>query len=399
MLAHRPALERASDDRRPPDPSRAGFGLAYQPERCLPSRFPQIECRRCATACPTGALVPTAQGPQLAAGCVDCGQCVTACPTEALSVPGFAPPHLTALDARGHLSNQTPPAPVAIDCWRVPVSMSPAGALRVPCLGGLSVPWLLALVAGTAGRRIELLDRGFCAHCPAGGPEHPVRGVLAETQGLLDAMEVTAARWPMLVDRPLSPGAMQPDPGEPLLEGRVSRRGLFAGLLGAAPEPGSTAGRLPEPVAVRHAPPAPVGSPRRRLFAALTRLAPGHPAPSRLFPRLQGSAGCADHEVCASACPTGALSSYRDGGDRGIAFDAAACTACGVCVQLCPGQALSLNPSGGGAPRRERLTRFATRPCAQCGADHLGEDALCPACQRDREFAQDAFASLFGSAG
>lgn len=99
------------------------------------------------------------------------------------------------------------------------------------------------------------------------------------------------------------------------------------------------------------------------------------------------------------SCPASALSGYRDGEAKGIAFDAAACIACGVCVQLCPGQALSLDESGGGAPSPERLARFATRNCTHCGADHVGEAALCPACQRDREFARDAFVSLFGSVG
>lgn len=295
MLANHPALHRPSDDRRPPSPSRAGPGLAFEAERCLPSRFPQVECRRCAASCPTRALVPTAQGPQLAAGCVDCGQCVTVCPTEALSVPGFAPPRLAALAVPGPTQGETRRVPVVVDCWRVPVGVSPAGALRVPCLGGLSVPWLLELVAGAQARPIQLLDRGFCPHCPTGGLEHPVHRVLAQTQALLAEMDVPAAHRPALVAQRLPLTAMRPDPGEPLLEGRVSRRDLFAGLLGATPAPGFETGTAP----ARDAPRAPAGRHRQRLFGALARLAPSRRAPPRLFPRLVASARCGDHEVCA----------------------------------------------------------------------------------------------------
>jgi Fe-S-cluster-containing hydrogenase component 2 len=63
--------------------------LAYREGSCLPARFPEMSCRRCTVACPTGALVATSGGPELASGCVDCGRCAVACPTEALSVPGL----------------------------------------------------------------------------------------------------------------------------------------------------------------------------------------------------------------------------------------------------------------------------------------------------------------------
>jgi Fe-S-cluster-containing hydrogenase component 2 len=356
-----------------------GSRIRFRAAACLPDRFPQVACRRCADACPTAALSARGAGPILGDGCVGCGQCQVACPTGALQVPGFpAQPPV----ARGA---------IAVDCWRVPAADSPTGALRLPCLGGLSTAALLELTAVAGDGAPELLDRGFCRECPAGGEVHPATRPLAEAHRILEAIGVPPERRPRLLSRRLPVVRMADHAGEPLMEGRLSRRALLTGGTARPKHPagnGATApgemGRLGE---------------RERLFAALARLAPECPPPSYLLPRLMGSARCADHEVCASACPSGALSGYRDGEARGIVFDAAACTACGVCVRLCPGQALSLDASGGGAPRSERLTRFATRPCAQCGADHLGEDALCPACQRDRDFAQDAFASLFGSAG
>lgn len=108
---------------------RADARLRIRTEACLPRRFPAFACRRCADACPSHALLPTPQGPHLSSGCTDCGRCAARCPTEALSVPGFGPVRL---------SDSGPAAgPISIDCWRVAPGLTPAGGLRVPCLGGL----------------------------------------------------------------------------------------------------------------------------------------------------------------------------------------------------------------------------------------------------------------------
>ncbi len=312
-----------------------------------------------------------------------CGQCAIVCPTGTLAVPGFDIPAPASLEVR------------AVDCWRVPAADSRRGTLRVPCLGGLSPAALLELTAAAERSPVALLDRGFCGECPAGGEIHPMAAALAETQRLLAEVGIAPERWPRRVARPLPLSRMADGAGEPRLEERMSRRALLAGFAARPKPPGlspssATTGESP----VRPRPE------RERLFAALERLAPDTLPPARLFPKLTASDACANHQICASACPTPALRPYRGEGVRGIAFAAAACVSCGLCVALCPEQALTLSMAGDADTDQSRgaLTRFAVRVCPDCGADHQGNETVCPACRKDRSFARDAFQTLFGAA-
>jgi Fe-S-cluster-containing hydrogenase component 2 len=378
-------MTRTAFDRPDHQPARALTStarLTIQADACIPVRFPELSCRQCANACPTHALMATSRGPELASGCVDCGRCAIVCPTEALRVPGFD-------------LNPTTRGLVAIDCWRVPSTESPRGAMRVPCLGGLSVAALTEWAAEAAGQAVVLLDRGFCGRCPAGAcadpDEHPADRVIGTVQGLLEEMGVAPAHRPRLVAMPIPVARMLDGMGEPLLESRMSRRGLFTAqaFRPAAPEyPSRDIGTLSTP-----------GLGRPRLLAALQRIAPTEsPLPARLFPSLTATLDCADHRVCASVCPTGALTGYADDVARGLHFDAAACIGCELCVRLCPEQALRLEASSEGTAERStsRLTQHAAQTCPQCGAEHSNPaEPVCPACGRDQDFARSAFQTLF----
>ena len=382
-----------------------GAGVGLRAEACLPLRSRYSDCNRCVEACPVGALHRDAGRFALDASCVGCGRCAAVCPMGALAVPGFSVDTVAAPRAEA----------LAVDCRRVPAADSPAGAVRVPCLGGLSVSRLLALTLSAENRGLALLDRGWCARCAAGGgAAHPAQDALSQARVLLRAVGVADADLPELASRPLSPEAAAPAIPGPEEEGRLSRRTFLGQLarqattavseaLADAPEPLSACavpapqrGRQGHAQAGRTTPQgaglrAPQPSlERARLLAVLDRLAArnGREPPAALFPAVEMTSACRDHELCARLCPTGALHVYATEGARGVGFEPARCIACGACERLCPERAIRFHPQGrGGRPEdAAALTRHARRLCAECGVEFsaAGEATLCGACRKSR---------------
>ncbi|TVQ68872.1 MAG: 4Fe-4S dicluster domain-containing protein [Chromatiaceae bacterium] len=370
---------------------------------CLPGRFPRIACDACIGACPTGALSWSAEtsGAHLQLSgdaCVQCGRCVAACPTHALTLPGL---------------QVVPPDParaeVHLDCLRVPQAESPEGTVRVPCLGGLKTSQWLALAAN--GAAVRYLDRGWCSQCSAGGQK-------ADLPALDAALTQLAGAAPDLpgiqrLKAPLPHGLRQGEAPDPGLTRTVNRRGFLRQLAGQVANAsqaiqGDEAARpsLPMPDGTRRIRP----SERLAQFTVLTQMArdQGHQSPPLELAHAHiDPQRCHDHGICARACPTAALSTYRDADERGIRFDPVTCIQCGECQALCPEQAIEIRPAwpedaNPATPRT--LTRHGTRRCGECGQDfpcnehELSDEVLplCPQCQKGRGLFETELHRLFG---
>ena len=354
--------------------------LAYRADVCLPALSPLSDCRACADACPVDALDVAGDGvSEVSDACVRCGRCAAVCPTGALQVTGFFSESIEVA-----LSEREPEQTVAIDCWRVPREASPAGAMRVPCLGGLDGGRIAELQV-RAGAPVRLLDRGWCGDCPAGdecaGP--PVEAALHTAREALAAASVRSVDLPAIESAPLDGARAAPAIPTPLHEQRVDRRQFFRRAFGLAARTADDMQPTAESTAPRmriHARPA---LPRQRLVAAVDAL--GGELPAALSPAaVIDSDACRNHRVCAAICPTKALGAVDTEEGTGIDFDPAACIQCGICERVCPEQAIGIHPRGGAAGA---LTRHHTRSCRECQRDFVASDAdreICPACRRDR---------------
>src|SRR3989338_4935262 len=119
-------------------PLREDQPLVLLEDACLPMRSPRYAtCRACENVCPVKAIHIGETEIQLDENCVRCGRCVAVCPMGALALPGF-----TVADVMRKTA-----LPLSVDCWKVPAKLSPEGAVRIPCLGGLSTGRILELVA------------------------------------------------------------------------------------------------------------------------------------------------------------------------------------------------------------------------------------------------------------
>ena len=326
---------------------RKDASLLLDADRCLRLRSRYSDCDRCAQACPQRVLRACDSGFRLADGCLSCGRCSAACPTDALQTEGFA------LNPSRASASQ---APLFVDCWKVPPSLSARDATRVPCLGGIALHRLVQWHVMSEGRQIVLLDRGWCGRCSAGsGAIHPAQEALDAARALLAGLGMSTNTLPRLESLPLPPAQMPADIPGPLAARTVSRREFFSGMTRAAAraitpvvvgehgESGqSCSARLGKIETTAHS----------QLLAQAAALGERHgrPLPAGLFPALRVSDACRNHRVCAATCPTGALQAYAngDGASAGIAFDAAACIACGDCTRACPEQALAVVPRGDG---------------------------------------------------
>jgi Fe-S-cluster-containing hydrogenase component 2 len=407
------------------NPLRKGHPLGLLEDACLPLRAPRYAtCKACENVCPVQALHVEETVIRLDDSCVNCGRCSAACPMGALGLPGFSVPEIPRETLR----------PLAVDCWKVPARLTPDDGLRVPCLGGLSRGRILEMVMAAGPRPVEMLDRGWCATCSAGKcgaaaehPEaehlaaqqptvthpavaHPVAASLKSARSLLEAAGSGPERLPRLRALHLPSELMPVEIPPPVTETRMSRRGFFSALTAKAtvavdqirPLPGIEARRRRgferEPVQSRE---------RQRVLFSMERIAQSAwlAPPPGLFHRVEVSAACCNHQLCASICPTGALAVFEEAGRSELMFDTQLCIGCGECHVICPSGALSLLPNGYNAEGEAlpdhpiRLTSFGEKSCPECGqsfTDKAGED-LCPQCEKRHNLASSAFQSLFGS--
>ena len=317
-----------------------GVGRARRPiatlreERCGRS----VSCTVCLLSCRHGAL--RQEGGRLVVDgdrCTACGACVLACHRGALSLAGA---DLGALGAAAgvlveSIERDTPANGVAVTCQDAaagPLLGEGWLSLKVPSLEMVSVGWLLQFLSRGVGVRLvgcgekECTERGANLRAfveeLAGALGRPVGGLLSttgatgpdETAGLPLKAAICLAEPDATVDALRSLGALDPD-----------------------------------------CPPWRAGGPGCPLGTVTVE-----------------STGCSLCGACVSVCPTGALSTHRDGtGPLGLFLDPLCCTACGVCVLTCPEHVISLEKQLGSESMTAGKQALAIAPVSQ---------ALCESC-------------------
>ena len=371
---------------------RESSGLSVSDAICLRLRSRYSECSFCVDACPVGAIRFSDDSLDVSSACLGCARCAAACPTGALKANRF--PDLSVLP-RAALEAGV----LEVECTRVPRRAAAKNALRLRCAGGIGAHDLLGLYAERECRNVKVVDRGLCGDCPAADHgRHPAAAAVSKARALLEGFGAPYAEGVAFEFRRLPQGACPlPAPhAEP--EPDASRRDFLRRLVSvrqAAPAADATPARLEAKL---------IPIQKTRALSALQRIAAmaGGAMPAALFPKIEISERCANHGVCATLCPIGALRRYEADGESGVEFDASACIACGDCQNTCPEQALRLMPqaTSGVAAGATRITRWVVRECYECGREFADSGAgnLCPTCRKTRDLARTSFSQLFGAA-
>lgn len=322
---------------------------------CLRGQRPHLPCERCAEACSVEAISLVGSGPRIdPATCLGCGACAAACPVGALAAPGFMPPPGTEKVLR-------------IDCARVPRHLRACEDWAVPCHAGVTPALLVGQAPLDAPLRIEVVDRGWCAACPAARDANQAALLTARLQSAFAGIAGVAV---VPREAPLDPARA----GAPGSGPERNRRAVFRALLTRVP-----------------------AVPRGGILAERAALAARAPH-AALQPGVEIADSCADHGVCSAACPTGALARSEDeAGLLALRFSPARCIECGRCAEVCPEQALALRPRMSVSDRTVVLRETATAVCSRCERRFVpvhDQDTECPGCRKDSGLFQDLRRSL-----
>ena len=380
--------------------------LAVQPSRCVVVRNRNASCRRCAEACPTGAIL--VEGNDLAVAperCVGCGTCATVCPTAALE--SKKPDDKELLRAAVAAMQANDGAAVIMDAAMQAAAegkYDPAKVVAVKSLARVDESLIAVLAAGgassvvlVAGPRAATDGEGAAA-----ADADPAAADSLATEAADEAAEVDAA-----VDRT---ARLVRDTAAPQLETWGSdvtvklttklprsvrltapadfdtgRRGFFSSMrdearaaaaitaehvvrekLGAEEEEEPKFAKVGEDGTLPHFLP----ERRGRLLLALSNM--GEPDDVMIDTRLFGHV-IIDPEKCTS-CPTEAIHKFGDaataaetGKPFGIDHYTGRCVQCRCCEDICPTGALTLSTDvfAADVTKRGRSERIPMKPRAR----------------------------------
>jgi len=316
--------------------------LQFSPWQCSRARHQRSTCTLCADICPTGAISRAAPLHVAADRCTGCGACAAVCPSGAF----VTEPAVKAWKEPAAASQPQPTLTLA--CGRDATPTSDEDAVQVPCVGRIDEALLLEAV--TTGPYMAVVIRAdACSSCPSQTARATVEQTVRQAQALLAAFG-HGGRIILAAGAPTQP-AGAPAPTLPSAPGSLSRRRLFAALLGGLAAPLGPAAATPGGGYVQidgaEEPPKgqlPVRLParRRRLLDALKSLADRWPTPARdagaakaSWAQFSVTESCTGCQMCAYFCPTGALQTIEHDGRTGLAFKLADCTNCRLCLDVC----------------------------------------------------------------
>ncbi len=344
--------------------------LHIEPSRCVKVRNRNSTCTRCADACTSGAI--TVEGNVIdidGEKCTGCGTCTAACPTEAIVCDK---PSDAQLASELERSIEATKGVAGIICGRVAAHKT-ADVDRVAeslCLGRVNAAMLVK--AAALGARDILLIDGGCATCKFRSAVPHIDAAAQEANELLAAWgsEARVARTSEVPEEFVAWQRQQ-------AVGGVSRRGFFTGVKSQAKTLATEAatygiekelGIKKEAATLRQVlkvgddgclPHGPI--PRHEdLLEDLFEM--GEPGDAVVSTRQWGDVTmdpekCDNCGVCATFCPTGALSkvmrepekkpgrAMRKGAKEVecLEFRLSDCVGCGLCADVCMGHALSVS--------------------------------------------------------
>ena len=355
--------------------------LAVQPSRCVVVRNRNASCRRCAEACPTGAI--RVEGNDLAVApehCVGCGTCATVCPTAALE--SKKPDDKELLRAAVAAMQANDGAAVIMDAAMQAVAegkYDPAKVVVVKSLGRVDESLIAVLAAG--GATSIVLVAGPVEDASAASDR--TAQLVCDTAALL--LETWGSDVSVKLTSKLPRSVRRTEPAE----FDTGRRGFFSSVrdearaaaaitaehvvrekLGAEEPEEPKFAKVAEDGTLPHFLP----ERRGRLLLALSNL--GSPEDVMIDTRLFGhviidSEKCTSCQMCATFCPTEAIRKFGDaataaetGKPFGIDHYTGRCVQCHCCEDICPTGALTLSTDvfATDVTKRGRSERIPMKP-------------------------------------
>ena len=373
--------------------------LAVQPSRCVVVRNRNATCRRCAEACPTGAIL--VEGNDLAVAperCIGCGTCATVCPTAALE--SKKPDDKELLRAAVAAMQANDGAAVIMDAAMQAAAegkYDPAKVAVVKSLGRVDESFIAVLVAGgatsvalvagpaegkTAEGNAEATEAAETAGTVGAAPDRAAQ-LVRDTAALL--LETWGSDVSVKLTTKLPRSVRLAEPAE----FDTGRRGFFSSMrdearaaaaitaehvvrekLGADEPEEPKFAKVTEDGTLPHFLP----ERRGRLLLALSNL--GEPEDIMIDTRLFGHViidpeKCTSCQMCATFCPTEAIHKFGDaaaaaetGKPFGIDHYTGRCVQCHCCEDICPTNALTLSTDvfATDVTKRGRSERIEMRP-------------------------------------
>ena len=333
--------------------------LHVEPRRCVMVRNRNATCRRCAEACPSGAIELHGNTISIdSERCFECGACSTVCPTEAIV---SLRPVDADLFARVHAQQELCPGLGVVICARLAAKKRAAAdkVVEVPCVGRVDTS-LLARFAAEGATDIKIVD-GHCKTCRYREACKTADSVVSSANDLFRSWGVPAS-----VERTEELPEAVIAASEQEARGGVSRRSFFTDLKSSAKTFAVEAAQATIDVELKHKKAEtlqdilkldskgniPQSIPARHMRVIDDLLSVCNPEEHAviggpLFSRpVIDTSACNNCGLCATFCPTGALQKGERGEkndvERWIESTAYRCVGCGMCVDVCLKKAITV---------------------------------------------------------